>query len=228
MDDTMEIIQHAGTWTRAPIAGEADGVWPPLDTNLRQAPDMIRLFHAIQAMNVESRPLALQIVSSKSGEGTSTVAAGLARVAAAEWGTPVLLVDAAGQASDSRPMMFGGPERSGVWESPHDADLHLARLSIQSAVPKSCSAAELRRRLQLLHEQYPLIVIDCPPVSESCDALAISRCCDGSILVVCAETSRREVVSAARDAIERMGGQVIGVVFNKRKMYIPSWLYRFL
>lgn len=228
MDDTMEIIHHAGTWARAPITGEADGVWPPRDTDLRQMPEMIRLFHAIQALNAESRPLALQIVSSRSGEGTSTVAAGLARVAAAERGNPVLLVDAAGQTSDRRPMLFDGSEGSGVWASPHDADLHLARLRIQPAILKTFSAAELQRRLQLLHEQYPLTVIDCPPVSESCDALALSRCCDGTILVVCAETSRREVVSAARDAIERMGGRVIGAVFNKRKMYIPSWLYRFI
>jgi protein-tyrosine kinase len=228
MDDTIGLIPQAGAWTRATIAGEADRAWPPRATGLQQAPEIVRLFYALQALNTEARPLVLQVVSSVPGEGTSTVAAGLARVAAAERGIPVLLVDAAGQTSTSRPMLFGTSGSNAAWASPNDAGLYLARLDTRPETLGTFAAADLRRKLEPLQEQYPLIILDCPPVSASSDALALARCCDGTVLVVRAESSRRAVVGAAKDAVERFGGQVIGVVFNRRKMYIPSWLYRFL
>jgi Mrp family chromosome partitioning ATPase len=51
---------------------------------------------------------------------------------------------------------------------------------------------------------------------------------DGIILVVEAEKVRPVVVSRAKQSIEEHGGQVLGVVLNKARRYIPQFIYRFM
>ena len=41
-----------------------------------------------------------------------------------------------------------------------------------------------------------------------------------------AERTRRQVVENVKNKIARNGGNIIGVVFNKRKYYIPEFIYR--
>ena len=49
---------------------------------------------------------------------------------------------------------------------------------------------------------------------------------DGVVLVVEAEKTRWPVALNVKEKTEQGGGRVLGVVFNKRKYYIPEWLYR--
>jgi hypothetical protein len=46
--------------------------------------------------------------------------------------------------------------------------------------------------------------------------------------VVEAEQTRSAVLNAALSAVEVAGGHVLGVVFNKRRQYIPGPFYRWL
>ncbi len=48
----------------------------------------------------------------------------------------------------------------------------------------------------------------------------------GVVLVVEAEKTKWPVAAAVRDKIIQHGGNVLGIVFNRRKYYIPGWLYR--
>jgi Mrp family chromosome partitioning ATPase len=58
--------------------------------------------------------------------------------------------------------------------------------------------------------------------------LALARFCDGTVLVVEAETTSRQSVDETKQALERFDGQIIGVVFNHYKSYIPRWLDRWI
>lgn len=72
------------------------------------------------------------------------------------------------------------------------------------------------------------ILFDAPPVNTYTDSIALARKVDGSVMVVQAEKTRWEVV---RYNIERLGngtGNILGVILNKRRYYIPGWLYRTL
>lgn len=231
MDNVVGVMERVDFKPGAAPVPECRESWPPCAVGVLQTPEILRLFYAIQATNADSRPIVLQVLSSVQGEGTSTVASGLARVAA-EHGASVLLLDAGYHADSRYPAVIEVSCSSGHIDNAVRSSFHqrlfLARLAGEPESLRSFAAADLFSLLQELKQQYSFVVLDCPPTTKSPDSLALSRCCDGTILVVRAEITRRAVVTAAKDAIERFGGHVIGLVLNRRHMYIPSWLYRFL
>ena len=88
------------------------------------------------------------------------------------------------------------------------------------------SPAERLTTLEELKNKYDFILIDSLPAITSPDSIAISRYTDGVVLVVEAERTRRQVVENVKNKIARNGGNIIGIVFNKRKFYIPQSVYR--
>ncbi|PYC19590.1 CpsD/CapB family tyrosine-protein kinase [Pseudomonas mosselii] len=84
---------------------------------------------------------------------------------------------------------------------------------------------QLRVLLNQLSNQYRFVVIDGEAIYASADSLVIGTLVDGVILVVCAEETRWEVAQAASQRLTQAGARLIGSVFNKRKYYMPKWLY---
>jgi len=70
------------------------------------------------------------------------------------------------------------------------------------------------------------IFFDCPPVNSSNTSLVLSGKVDGVVLVVEAEKTRWEVAQSARQQIESANGKILGAILNKRRFYIPGWLYK--
>jgi len=70
------------------------------------------------------------------------------------------------------------------------------------------------------------VVIDSPPLSASAAGLAFCRRADGVVLVLEAERTRGPVAEKAKEQIQKNGGNILGVVFNKRKFYIPKSIYK--
>jgi len=62
-------------------------------------------------------------------------------------------------------------------------------------------------------------------VYSSVDSLVIGTLVDGVILVVTAEDTRWEVAQAAAQRLTQAGAKLIGSVFNRRRYYMPKWLY---
>jgi len=48
------------------------------------------------------------------------------------------------------------------------------------------------------------------------------------MMVVEAENTRWEVAQSAKERIESDKVKLLGVVLNRRKMYIPDWAYKML
>ncbi|WP_460415223.1 CpsD/CapB family tyrosine-protein kinase [Pseudomonas sp. microsymbiont 2] len=84
---------------------------------------------------------------------------------------------------------------------------------------------QLRVLLRQLSAQYRFVVIDGEAIYASADSLVIGTLVDGVILVVTAEETRWEVAQAAAQRLTQAGARLIGSVFNKRKYYMPKWLY---
>ncbi|WP_160107185.1 CpsD/CapB family tyrosine-protein kinase [Pseudomonas izuensis] len=81
----------------------------------------------------------------------------------------------------------------------------------------------------LLHElgsRYRFVVIDGDAVYSAADTLVISTQVDGVIMVVRAEDTRWEVAQAAVQRLTQAGAKLVGSVFNRRKYYMPKWLYK--
>ena len=75
---------------------------------------------------------------------------------------------------------------------------------------------------QNLRTDFELVLIDSPPLTVSPDGLAVAGKVDGVILVVEAEKTRWQTVRRVKDNISRVGGNILGVVLNKRRYYIPQ------
>jgi len=73
---------------------------------------------------------------------------------------------------------------------------------------------------------YKMIILDLPSISEGAAAVKSAGLANGVILIIESEKVRREVVMRAKERLEKAGAQIIGVVLNKRKYYIPRWLYK--
>jgi Mrp family chromosome partitioning ATPase len=77
----------------------------------------------------------------------------------------------------------------------------------------------------MLRTHHPVIVLDSPP-ADSPEAAALSRYCDGSVLVVQAGRTRQAEIETAKTLIERLGGQTVGVVLNRERSVLPRWMSR--
>lgn len=86
----------------------------------------------------------------------------------------------------------------------------------------------LRQLLALLQDKYQFVVIDLPAVNEASSVAQLASVCDGVTLVVQAERSRWEVVDSAKELLLQANANILGVILNKRRFYIPNWVYRTL
>jgi Mrp family chromosome partitioning ATPase len=77
-----------------------------------------------------------------------------------------------------------------------------------------------------LTERFDLVLIDSPPATLYPDGLSIVNKVDGVVLVVAAEDTRWPVAESVKDQITRSGGRLLGMVFNKRRFYIPEFIYK--
>ncbi len=73
---------------------------------------------------------------------------------------------------------------------------------------------------------YDTVIFDAPSVVNSPETPPMSSYVDGVILVIHAGKTKREVIQRSIDAIERSGGSVLGVILNRKKYYIPNFLYK--
>ena len=69
--------------------------------------------------------------------------------------------------------------------------------------------------LDHLATQFDLILIDTPPVGVVIDAAEIGRRCDGCVLIVNYNTTRRRELVEAKNQMEQSGCPVLGCVINK-------------
>ena len=74
--------------------------------------------------------------------------------------------------------------------------------------------------------EFDLILIDSPSGDVSTDAFSISPKVDGVILIVEAKNTRWQIAYDVKERIIKHGGNVLGVILNKRKYYIPEFIYK--
>lgn len=75
--------------------------------------------------------------------------------------------------------------------------------------------------------RYDYIIIDAPPVfSSSGRCLALGALVDGVILVLRAEHTKQEVAKNAKYQLESAGAKLFGAIINRKKYYIPDFIYK--
>jgi Mrp family chromosome partitioning ATPase len=180
--------------------------------------EMQALSSRLQPLFDERPSVALAITACGRMEGTTTIATELA-LSLAEDGRRVLFCGIHGR----QPLLA---EDAVEEASPNLFLLDIARLRREST--QVLDKSVFRDRIEQLRGQYAVIIVDCPPILTNGSWSAVLRGVDGVILVVEAEKTRTVVLRSTTKMISEAGGHIVGIVFNRRRQYIPRFLYRFL
>ena len=84
----------------------------------------------------------------------------------------------------------------------------------------------LRSRMTELRGQFKYLVIHSSPLDLDSAAILLSRWTDGVVMVVEADTTRRETARRMKQDLEAANVRILGVVLNNRTFSIPEALYR--
>lgn len=97
----------------------------------------------------------------------------------------------------------------------------------QSSNPGAVLTSErFRSLLDELRAEFKFVVIDAPSVNLYADAILLGKLTDGVVLVVQANSTRRETARTAKESLESAKVKLLGAVLNKRTFPIPEALYR--
>ena len=192
--------------------------------------------HRLSAMLMSLYPdRALQTVmvtSSVPGEGSHRVARALAEAQADDPESRILLLDCVGDAVSEMP---GGKGILDVLEGDADLGDVITRKNNLSLIGRgsriSCPAylwnsERMRSLLGRLRQEYTRVVIHAAPITVSHDALYVSQHADGILIVIRADSTRREVVQRAIETLGEAKQRIVGAVLTERRQVIPPSVYR--
>ena len=184
-------------------------------------------------------PRVVALTSCYSGEGVTTVASHLATLLAANADGRVLFVDA-NLRRPSAHLVFGVNVSPGLTEFLVDGQSSaeivqpsgVPNLDVVTAGERNISFSR-KSEFKALHDlvgqwrsKYRFVLLDTPAVRGGMFAGLLGGLVDGVVLVVEAERVRWEVVRRVHERLVRARANVLGVALNKRRFYIPEWLYK--
>jgi len=94
--------------------------------------------------------------------------------------------------------------------------------------PSKSSLQHLEAPLAQLRKKYRYVFLDTPPVVPFLDSSLICRMADGVAVIVEANLTRSQVLQHSLDKLRSGQAKILGIIFNKRELHIPKWLYRFV
>ena len=84
----------------------------------------------------------------------------------------------------------------------------------------------LRDRLAELREEFDYLLVSAPPLSDFADGMVLGRMMDGVVLVLEADTTRREAAVRVTEGLRNSRIPVLGAVLNNRTFPIPAAVYK--
>jgi len=196
--------------------------------------EMVSLLRTLQANGPDRPRWTLGVISTLPGEGVSTIARGLARIVAKNPKAKVLICNVPTDSDSRRSDFYGYADAEGGYR-PGQLDFtwlpggqvavgSFGEPGFMSALASDLNAVSTM--VSRLSAGFELVIMDLPPVSKSVIGPAMSKALDGVVLVVEAERTRTNHVRATQKTINSHGGNVLGVVLNKRRSHMPKFLYR--
>lgn len=213
---------------RAPI------VPGPIEQGGAVQEDYQRLRASVLSMAVPSGLHTVLITAARHGEGTTTVAVGLATALARERETRVLLLEANVRTPCLGVMLplatTAGLTDFAAGRAAPEAlltrleDVNVSVIAAGNALGPTVNVEVVDTLLARLQTQFDFVIIDGPPVNSYADASVIATKVDGVILVVEADRTPVAEAEAAKRQLDKVGARILGVVLNRRRSYIPAFL----
>jgi Mrp family chromosome partitioning ATPase len=175
------------------------------------------------------------------GDGCSQICAAVAEILAKNSLGSVCLVEANFR-SPALPGLFGTTNHHGLTDAllgkepirSYAKSVSSDNLSLLSSGALAGDSANLltteriKGRLAELRAEFTFVIIDAPPLGRYGDALAIGQLTDGLVMILKAESTRKEAARAAVSAVRASSIPILGAVLNKRCFPIPENIYQWL
>ncbi|MBU3159400.1 CpsD/CapB family tyrosine-protein kinase [Clostridium frigoris] len=181
----------------------------------------------IQLLNADSEKKVIMIASAESSEGRSTTAAYLS-LSLAKSGKKTILVDCD----------LKKPNIHNLFDLTNDKGLVnylsgdvLAEKIIKTTRQKNLSiltsgtvilnyaelfvSSRFNEFITSLKKNFDYIIIDTPPINLGADVEALSKYTDGCVLVVKSGKTERESAKKAKEILQKVDANIIGVFLNK-------------
>jgi Mrp family chromosome partitioning ATPase len=164
-------------------------------------------------------PGAFLFTSLREGQGTSTLAAAVAR-GLAESGRPTLLA-VVGDPSGAQPVPGAVPLKEFV-DGRHPVSREQPLLTVE-VPPRLTDFPESAHDPRGWLGGFQLVILDASTVTDSLTRYWVPRV-EGVVLVVDGEQNAVKAVVQAREDLERLGGLLVGVVLNRYRSRLPRWI----
>ncbi len=166
-------------------------------------------------------------------DGSNLLCAKIGRCLASQVESPVCVVDTNVCPSADSLFDLGPPDSPAVSESGNTRNglqrvagnlwlLSSDGLADKGGVPP---LEQVRAGIRDLGSEFIYVVISAPPAGLSSDAALLGQIADGVVLVLEANSTRRETAKRAKEALEAADVRVLGTVLNNRTFPIPEKIY---
>lgn len=209
---------------------------------LKMENELIGLHQTLDGLLPTTPRKVIQFMGSKEEEGTSTIVREFAIVSVREFNRSVLLLDA-GLSRQHQHDIFdittltslekiiqdGEPIDKALYQVGNSALFFCKLLRAGKPNPQLLVPSGVDNLFARLSKNFDYVIIDSPPAPTNfAVSLASAKTVNGVVLVIEAEKTRWPVVDNARKRIIDNGGNLLGIVLNKRRYHIPNFLYKHL
>lgn len=234
MTKIYEALENAG---RGKAAAVRPGMPARSSVSKTMESTLLSLYQRIDAAVDGGGAKLVGFTNAQPGHDSATLLCELAKLAALRLNKRVLVVAPGPTSRINRVFATTGTQGwervvSGelpVHEVVHAAGDQLAvtQLTVsEGSLPAVLSAPGFKDCLARLRADFDLVLFDTPPLGHPADLVMLASTLDGVVIVVEAGKSRRPAVRYGVEQIVAQGGRVLGVVLNRRRFYIPAFLYQ--
>jgi Mrp family chromosome partitioning ATPase len=200
--------------------------------------EALRLVQQIFLLQTQEPPRVVVFAGIDHGNGCSRICASVAETLARDAHRLVCLVEANFR-SPALPELFVTSNHHGLTDAllqegpiksfakPVSGDnLWLLSSGALAADSQNLLTSErLRERLNELRQGFEFVIIDAPPLTQYSDAIVLGQLSDGLVLILEADSTRREAASAVAANLRSAKVPILAAVLNKRTFPIPEMLY---
>jgi protein-tyrosine kinase len=210
-----------------------------IDNDFRRS--LLNLRNSIDSEMKQKESRIIVFTSAVKGEGKTTIAASLARVLALSESEKVLLVDCS-VVNPELHKLFGVKNDAGILEYlSGEKELPQIIQTLDAGVLDLVTVGTIREanvtqplfnseKMALfigeVAEKYDYVLIDTSAILEAPETPIIGSYAEGIVMVINTGVTRREVIKRAMLMVEKLDGIFIGTVLNRKKYFIPEFIYR--
>ena len=221
----------------AAVEAPTEPVTPSLQMSTAEFEEITKLVQRVFVLPGPEAPRSVVFTGTEAGNGSSWMCARAAEILATQVRGSVCIVDA-NLRDPGQHGIFGIANHHGLADSLKNTEpighfvtslrpnLYLMSCGSSSENCQALTSSDrMRFRMTELRNSFDYVLIDTAAMSVGNDAVVLGTAADGVVLVLKANSSRRESAKRALQELQSAKARVLGAVLNQRTFPIPDSLY---